>query len=837
MLLLKDYRDKAKSYGDLLGWFGLVSDGVIATLDGRLLASFYFMGDDHASSTVQDTAALSARVNAILCHMLDARWSVHVDTVRRYTAKYSDEGAFPDRTTALIDAERRAQYEAEGSHLESVQAITLCWEVPTLAGAKSENWLFGDGQVAENKDSHHSRQMAKFLIACDDFQAACSDVLKLRRMRSYCRGTDHIGREEVFDEQLSYYDFCATGLSREVRLPAIPAHLDRVIGRVGMRVEHLIAKTGFSPGNVVMLGNGNLVKALTINGFPDTSKPAILAALDQLGFEYRWNTRFLVMDQARAEWVLGRERSKWIQKQRPLMDQIRGTNSGAVDKDAVLMVHQVEEALSDLSSGSVKYGHYTSSIIIMDTDPISLAEKTKEVGNIVRRLGFAIEEETINNADAFIGSMPGNRIANVRGAPINTLNLADLLPLTTTWAGFAVHPCPKYPKNSPPLLYARTSGSTPFRLCTHVDDVGHHLVLGPTGSGKTTILNVMVAQHFRYPNARVFGFDRKLGNYVTCKAAGGDYYDIGGQYSDQQFCPLSCLETDDDLAWAAEWLETCIVLQGVAPSVSLRTELFNAVKKLAKGTSRSLTDLVSTVQNVELREALNHYTLSGAMGYMLDAQTDTLQDSDYMMFEMENLAGLGDKNLLPVMLYLFRRMEKRLDGRSPTYIPIDESFFAISHPFIAAKIQDWLKTLRSKNAFVGLFSQEPQDVIKSKLKDVVLASCPTKILLANPDARGGQRPMYEELQCNDTEIEIISSMRRKLHYYYKSPEGRRIFNLGLGPVALAFAGASGIDAAKEAHALMEIHGPTGWVPAWLQLKGVEPRWVEAWGRLQPGGRR
>ncbi|MCD0253091.1 hypothetical protein JWH16_04380 [Xanthomonas campestris pv. campestris] len=830
MFKLKDYRDKLKSYSDLLGWWGLIADGVVETYSGHMIACWYFRGEDLASSSPGEMASLSARINSLMCGVLDGAWSIHVDSCRRYTIDYPARGAFPDKTTLVIDEERRAAYEAEGVHLESMHALTLCWEVPRLGAAKIEGWVFGDGDDSKDAATHHDRMLEKFHDKCREFEHGLSHLVQVRRMRSYARGQDTQGRNEVFDEQLEYLEFCATLESRPVRLPAVPVYLDRDIGRVGIEVEPLLAGVGFGTGNVIRIGERKLVRALTIAGFPDESKPAILAALDQFGFEYRWNSRFMLMDQHVAEAVLTKEQKKWQQKKRPFIDQMKG-RMDRVDPDAAEMEEECKSAIAEVKSNLVRYGHYTATIVVADESIEMLAEKCQSIITELRNQGFSVLQEDVGNADAFIGTMPGNRLANVRGAPTSTMALADLLPLTAVWAGPEKHPSPLYPPNSPPLLWAETIGSMPFRLSLHVDDVGHTLMLGPTGAGKTTALNTFIAQHFRYPGARVFGFDRKYGSYVLCKAAGGDYYDIGGPHGSLSFAPLYDVHTASDRAWATEWLEGCCVMQGVEISPGERSAIYDAVVKLtdAKGTNgRSMSELVNMIQNDKIRGALNHYTLKGAMGELLDGEKDTLTTGHFTVFEMEHLSDMGDKNLVPVLLYLFRQLEKRLDG-SPTLVPLDESWLMLKHPLFRTKLQEWLKTWRSKGANVILATQEPADVLNSPIRDVVLASCPTRILLANPDARDSQRPMYEALGCNETEISIIANATKKRDYYYKSPVGRRLFSLGLQPVTLAFVGASGKTAVAQAIELENEFG-SEWPAEWL-MRAKQPEWAEFWRKV------
>ena len=158
--------------------------------------------------------------------------------------------------------------------------------------------------------------------------------------------------------------------------------------------------------------------------------------------------------------------------------------------------------------------------------------------------GFGARVEEVNALEAYLGSLPGHGHQNVRKPLLHTLNLADLMPLTSIWPGLEQHPCPYYPPGSPSLCYAATAGATPFRLNLHVSDVGHTLVLGPTGSGKSTLIGLLMAQFFRYPGAQVFLFDKDYSSYVLAHACGAEYYDILGESERPlSFYPLAELDT------------------------------------------------------------------------------------------------------------------------------------------------------------------------------------------------------------------------------------------------------------------------------------------------------
>jgi type IV secretion system protein VirB4 len=181
---------------------------------------------------------------------------------------------------------------------------------------------------------------------------------------------------------------------------------------------------------------------------------------------------------------------------------------------------------------------------------------------------------------------------------------------------------------------------------------------------------------------------------------------------------------------------------------------------------------------------------------------------------MEHLLGKGDKLVLPVLTYLFHRLEQRFKGR-PTLLVLDEAWIMLSHPVFRAKIKEWLKVLRKANVAVVFATQSLSDLDNSGIADVIYESCPTKILLPNPDAKtDNSRPFYEKMGLNSRQIQILSQAIRKRQYYIMQPDGRRLFELGLSGVELAFIGAAGKEDILRIRDLQSQFG-VNWPEHWL----------------------
>ncbi|GAA4161689.1 conjugal transfer protein TrbE [Shinella granuli] len=770
------------------------------------MAGWYFAGPDSDSSTNPERNEVSRQINAILSR-LGSGWMIQVEAVRVPTDSYpSREGSyFPDAVTAAIDNERRTHFEAERGHFESQHALILTYRPPERRRSAMTRYVYSDAE--SRSETYADTVLDNFRTSIREVEQYLANVLSIRRMVTRTVIDPGTGREARYDELFQFIRFCIVGENHPVRLPEIPMYLD------------WLATAEFHHGLSPMV-DGHYLAVVAIDGFPAESWPGILNHLDLMPLTYRWSSRFVFLDEQDARQKLERTRKKWQQKVRPFFDQLFQTQSRSVDQDAILMVAEAEDAIAEAASQLVAYGYYTPVIVMFDHDDSRLREQAEAVRRLIQAEGFGARIETLNATEAYLGSLPGNWYANIREPLINTRNLADLIPVNSVWSGSATAPCPFYPPNSPPLMQV-ASGSTPFRLNLHVDDVGHTLVFGPTGSGKSTLLALIAAQFRRYRDAQIFAFDKGRSLLPLTLATGSDHYEIGAGEADAMlaFCPLAELDTDGDRAWAAEWIETLVAMQGVTITPDHRNAISRQIRLMASAPGRSLSDFVSGVQLREIKDALHHYTVDGPMGQLLDAEQDGLTLGTFQCFEIEELMNMGERNLVPVLLYLFRRIEKRLTG-APSLIVLDEAWLMLGHPTFRDKIREWLKVLRKANCAVLLATQSISDAERSGIIDVLKESCPTKICLPNGAAREpGTREFYERIGFNERQIEIVALATPKREYYVASPEGRRLFDMALGPVALSFVGATGKDDLKRIEQLDHDHG-ANWPKVWLMERGI-----------------
>ena len=805
---LRKHRSTAAGFADLLNYAAVVDDGVIVGKNGAFMAAWLYQGDDNASSTDEQREMVSFRINQALSGLGNG-WMVHVDAVRRPAPKYSERtlSHFPDQVSAAVDEERRRLFESLGTMYEGYFVLTVTYFPPLLAQKKFVELMFDDDAVAPNHKARTQGLIDHFKRECLSIESRLSSAVKLNRLRGQ-KVTNEDGSTVTHDDFLRWLQFCCTGLNHPVQLPSNPMYLDMLIGGQEMWA-----------GVVPKIGR-KFVQVVAIDGFPLESTPGILTALGEQPCEYRWSSRFIFMDSHEAVAHLDKFRKKWKQKIRGFFDQVFNTNSGTVDQDAMSMVADAESAIAETNSGLIAQGYYTSVVVLMDEDRDKLETAARSVEKAVNRIGFTARIETINTQDAFFGSLPGHGVENVRRPLINTMNLADLLPTSTIWTGTNYAPCPMYPPLAPPLMQCVTHGATPFRFNLHIRDLGHSLMFGPTRAGKSTHLGIIALQFLRYEGMSVYAFDKGMSMYPTTKAVRGNHFSVAADDSKLAFCPLQFLGTKGDRAWAMEWIDTILALNGVMTTPGQRNEIGNAIMSMHESGARTLSEFVLTIQDEAIREGIKQYTVDGMMGHLLDAESDGLSLSKFTTFEIEELMNLGEKFALPVLLYLFRRIERSLVGQ-PAVIILDEAWIMLGHPVFRDKIREWLKAFAKKNCLVLLATQSLTDAANSGILDVIVESTATKIFLPNVYARDEDTAaLYRRMGLNSRQIEILATAIPKRQYYCVSEAGRRLYDLALGPLALAFVGATDKESIATIQRLEAKYGDD-WTHEWLAGRGLK----------------
>ncbi len=790
MLNLAEYRKHPASLADFLPWAALVAEGVVLNKDGSFQRTARFRGPDLDSATPAELVGVTARLNNAL-RRLGYGWAIFVEA-QRITAKTYPRSSFPDAASALVDLERQDAFEEAGAHFESRYFLTLVWLPPAEDASRIEGFLY-EGRAQTGVDPWELLR---------GFVDRTNRVLQL--VEGFMPEVSWLDDGET----LTYLHSTVSTRQQRVRVPETPMHLDV-----------LLSDESLAGGLEPRLGNRHL-RTLTVVGFPTATHPGILDELNRLAFPYRWSTRAILLDKTEAVKLLTKIRRQWFAKRKSIAAIVKEvmTNEAStlVDSDAANKAADADLALQELGSDDVGEAYVTATVTVWDEFAPLAAEKLRLVEKVIQGRDFTCMPEGVNAIEAWLGSLPGHAYANVRQPPVSTLNLAHMIPLSAVWAG----PARDEHFKAPPLFFGKTEGSTPFRFSLHVGDVGHTLIVGPTGAGKSVLLSLMAMQFRRYRHNQIFAFDFGGSIRTAALACGGDWHDLGGSLSagsehSVSLQPLARIDDPFERAWTAEWVIAILAKEGVTISPSAKEHVWSALTSLASSPvqERTITGLAVLLQSTALKQALQPYCVGGSSGRLLDAEAEQLGFASVQAFETEGL--IGSAAAPAVLTYLFHRIEGRLDGR-PTLLIIDEGWLVLDDPAFAQQLREWLKTLRKKNASVVFATQSLSDIDGSNIAPAIVESCPTRIFLPNERAIEPQiTVIYRRFGLNDRQIEIIARATPKRDYYCQSRRSNRLFELGLGPVALAFCAAS----SKSDHAaivrLLAEHGREAFIEAWL----------------------
>lgn len=773
--MLKEYSEEKGKLSSYVPWICLIDKGVVLNKNGTLQKTLKYRGYDLDSSTVYELKNINAKLNDVI-KRLGQGWSLNVEARRKRCTDYI-EAENEILAIDIIEKERKLNF-LENEYFESEYYLTIVQLIPTDNSKKVGEIFLEYAKKSEILDKTLENFNKEFKKILNLFKEIFLEVTELDDEETY-----------------TYLHSCVSTKTDKVIVPEIP-----------YAMANYLCDSDLVGGLKPKL-RGKEIRCISIQGFPNYTVPGFFDVLNRLNIPYRWITRFLMLSKLEALSKMERKYKNIFSQRLSLFQRVyaeltgeREENSRKLNEDALNKANEVRTQIALTMGDYVSQGFYTCTLIV-DGDSIDeVEERVDVISKTINNIGFITIEESINSVEAFLGSIPGNITNNIRMPILNTITLSHLLPVSSVWGGDSWN---KH-LNSPPLIYTKTKGSTPFRFNIHIEDIGHSAIVGPTGYGKSVLLGLIASSFMKYKDSRVYFFDKDASSRVLTYAVGGEFHDLGND--ELSFQPLANIEIVEEKEWAYGWILEILEQENVKVSPTQKEKIWKALDNLAKTPIelRTISNFYTSVNDREIKEALIPYKIGGALGKYFDSDKDTLNFSRWQVFEMNQVIN-NKKGITPLLSYIFRRIENSLDG-SPCIIILDECWMFFDNPIFAAKIREWLKVLRKKNCSVIFATQELGDILNSKLFTTVLDACQTKVFLPNPNAFADNYiPIYQKFGLNKTEIEIISKATKKKEYYYKSTKGSRLFELDLKEKTLSLIASSDLAKQNKAKELKEIY--------------------------------
>ena len=808
-----------------LPWAYFAERGIVFLKFGGFMRTLRFRGGDADSMSDAELDATMRRLHEAL-RRVRGQMSLHIEARRVPASAYPGAGLsdderraqWPDPVSFLYDEERRDAYDTAGTHFETDRFITFVWKC-SKASTRRARAVFVTGQ-SKAKGKQGSRELHEFLQASDTVKGMLDGVMK------ECDWLDDDGTFDFLHKTVS--------VNRHRVKPSF--------GKA--RIDYDVADCRVVGGMSPMLGPCHM-RVISIKNSPDTI-PAALAALDTLPFEHRYVLRWMGMEHGEGLRRIEAQLRDWkmlgIAMIPMLISYMLKSDRQKENQAANAMAEDAAEALYAARRDEMTIGQANINVVVWDRDLTTLEAKVQIVTDLLLKQSLTVVSYGVASIDTWLGTLPGHIYADLRRPIRTSVNLSHFSPYSSVWSGDArnEHLTFKLKETAPPLIITTTDGSTPFRVNLHTQgELGHTLIIGPSGNGKTTFINGIIASSRRYRRSKVCIFTIKGGGEIVTRLLGGVSYDVGSvSRGSLGFQPLAYADEPNERVDLLDWLLGLLTDQQVEINTEVRGELTKALDMIAANPvkRRTLTHLTAYVNSPEIKAALRHYTLDGGTyGRLLDDDEDRIALSDVLNFDMTELLK-KPSSAKHVLAHLFRYVERRIFTGEHVILVVDEAWRFLGDALFTAKFEEWLRAARSKNVVVVFATQNMKDGLDGTIGKVLgdAENVPNIILLPNERAKSEKgRRAYEQLGFHERDIEIVASATPMKQYYFTCPKGRRLFDFNLGPLGRVLCASTSTDDLNLAHKILAEH-PDEFAPYFLEAKGL-PR-VAEFVRMEAGER-
>jgi type IV secretion system protein VirB4 len=791
------WASKEAKAGDRLPYRALVDQNVVLLRDGSVMCSLLVPGLSFETADADELNAHTAVREVLLRASLDARFVLYHHVVRR-RVHVELAGHFEDPLAAHIDARWRDKL-GSGALFVNDQFVTL---VRRPARGKA-GWPEKLGRMLKSKGQ-------------DIVEAEPGDVRTLRSAASAMLSSlgaygarllgDYEGAGGACSEVLELLSALYNGEMRPVRRPA--DHVD-----LGHMLPYRRLSFGLDALELKGAQGATFGALVSLKDYPDSTGPGLTDALLRLPQELTLTESYAPSDRQ-----VSRERIDLA---------IRRLKSA--DEEAIAERREMMAARDALGTGAAAFGDHHLSVLVRSDRLETLDDAVAMCAAALADAGAVAVREDVNLEPGFWGQLPGNEQYVVRRSVISSANMACFASLH----GFAMGQASGNHWGEAVTLLTTTS-ATPFFFNFHAGDLGNFTVIGPSGSGKTVVMNFLAAQAQKY-NPRMVLFDKDRGAEVFVRAIGGTYSRVAAGHP-TGFNPLSLPDTAVNRAFLRDWLG--VMLEATGPeelaliSNAVDAAYANDVRLRRLVYFRELLAGSRRPEPGDLASRLDAWIGNGEHGWLFDNAEDRLDlTAKTLGFDMTALLETP-RLRTPVMMYLFHRIEERLDGE-PTMILIDEGWKALDDPIFAARIRDWLKTLRKRNALVGFATQSARDALESRISAALVEQTATMIFM--PNARARPEDYCDGFGLTQHELELIRTLPAQSRcFLIRQPDASVVVRLDLSGMPEVLTVLSGRESiVRRLDTLRDTYGdaPAAWYPAltgeiWPGAE-EDPLWTEA----------
>jgi len=698
-----------------------VDENVVACDNGELLAVFQIEGLPFETLDIWEINSWHETLNIALRSIADDHLAVQSFLLRRQRREYPT-GRYSSRFSRDLDEGYRESVSSERMYVNDLYLAVMHRKSVGKADKVGNNIL---SILLKNEDQGEGERADRLA----DFRGVLNDVGKLLGKVSPRLLSTYEERGLAFSEVLEFLNGVMLGRRRKV--PLVRGHLGNALYS-----DRLIF--GNEAVEIREPGSSRYAGMFGVREHAARTFPGMLNGLLAVDFELVLSQSFCFVSKTES-----------LETTRRKAGQLAAT-----DDVAISQADELQEAMDALQSNVFVLGEHALQLTVFGDTIKSLNENMSVARAVLSEGGTVAAREDMALEAAYWAQLPTNFAMRPRPALITSRNFAALAP-------FHTYPVGKRTGNhwGDAVCLLKTSSLSPYYFNFHVADIGHTLILGPTGAGKTVLQTFLQSQAEKL-GPRQFFIDKDRGAEIYVRATGGTYLTLENG-KPTGFAPLKAInvETPRGRAFLGRWLRLLVAEKGRQFTAQEEEMLDSALKALARlpKEERSLSVIRSalpTTSEEGIGPRLERWCAGSELGWVFDNDTDLLTlDVERAGFDMTNF--LDNDTIRPaVMSYLFERIDMEIDGR-PAIITIDEFWKALGDEAFTSFAQDGLKTYRKRNAMMLFGTQSPADALRSDISHTIIEQCATKILLPNPAA---QKEHYMDgLDLSEAEFRMIKT--------------------------------------------------------------------------------